>query len=153
MHRKGIITISIALLIFLLASLSSIIISSVMKETIDVESRVHASLDNSKARLFMISAANIWTKFLTDNGALWDDIQYSNVGSIQKDSGPVTGFSIDDYIKINLGDSEKIILYSLSSTTTIYESVERYITINMDVLRNGQKTPFGGSFDFGWPGF
>ncbi|MGB9613946.1 MAG: hypothetical protein ACP5PP_08440 [Fervidobacterium sp.] len=153
MYKRGIITISISLLIFLLASLSATVISSVMRETIEVESRIQASLDNSKARLLMISSANIWTKFLTDNGAFWDEIQYSNVGSILKDSGPVTGFSLDDYIKINLNDSERTIQYSLTSTTTVYESVERFITVSMDVFKNGQKTAFGGSFDFGWPGF
>lgn len=153
MYRRGIITISIALLIFLLASLSALVISGVMKEVIEVESRVQSSLNSSKARLTMISNANIWRKFLTDNGGYWDEIQYD----FQTAQGTVTSLVLtssgDDYIKINIHNSEKTINYTTVSTTTQHSKLDRYIRVNMDVFIDGKKTTFGGSFDLGWPGF
>lgn len=153
MYRSGMISISIALLIFLFASLSALVISGVMKEVIEVETRVQSSLNSSKARLTMISNANIWRKFLTDNGGYWDEIQYE----FQTTQGTVTSLVLtstgDDYIKININNSEKTINYSIVSTTTQYSKFDRYIRVNMDVFINGKKTVFGGLFDFGWPGF
>lgn len=153
MYRSGMISISIALLIFLLASLSALVISGVMKEVIEVETRVQSSLNSSKARLTMISNANIWRKFLTDNGGYWDEIQYE----FQTSQGTVTSLVLtstgDDYIKININNSEKTINYSIVSTTTQYSKFDRYIRVNMDVFINGKKTVFGGLFDLGWPGF
>ncbi len=153
MYRKGMISISIALLIFLLASLSALVISGVMKEVIEVESRVQSSLNSSKARLTMISNANIWRKFLTDNGGYWDEIQYD----FQTTQGTVTSLVLtssgDDYIKINISNSEKTINYTIVSTTTQHSKLDRYIRVNMDVFINGKKTVFGGLFDLGWPGF
>ncbi len=153
MYRSGMISISIALLIFLFASLSALVISGVMKEVIEVETRVQSSLNSSKARLTMISNANIWRKFLTDNGGYWDEIQYE----FQTTQGTVTSLVLtstgDDYIKININNSEKTINYSIVSTTTQYSKFDRYIRVNMDVFINGKKTVFGGLFDLGWPGF
>lgn len=156
MYKKGIISISIALLIFLLASLSALVISSVMRETLEVEARIQDSLNSSKARLSMISNANIWRKFLTDNGGFWDEIQYdlqNPAGAPATVTSLVLNVSGDDYIKVNINNSERTINYSVVSTTTQYSKIDRYIKVNMNVSVNGQITPYGGSFDFGWPGF
>lgn len=152
MYKRGVISISVALLIFLLASLSTFLISGILKEVIEVESRVQSSLNSSKARLMMISNANIWTKFLTDNGGFWDEIQYD----FQNTEGTVTCIDFrnnSDYVRINIGNSEKVTNYSVVATTTQFSKIDRYIRVNMEVLINGEKTPFGGQFDFGWPGF
>ncbi|HOJ94450.1 MAG TPA: hypothetical protein PK390_04365 [Fervidobacterium nodosum] len=151
-YRSGIISISIAFLIFLLASLSAVVLSGIMREVIEVESRVQNSLDSSKSKLMITSAANIWTKFLTDNGGQWDNIQYPIEENITNNS-IVTSILMNDYIKVNLGNSERTINYTLNSTTTSYSKYERVITVKMDIIKNNQKTQFGGSVDFGWPGY
>lgn len=146
--REGIVSISVALLIFLLASLSTILISGIMKEVIEVENRISDSLNNSVSRLVMISNSNIWTKFLTVNGGVWDSIQYDYTVP----SGTVTALSFNNYLKINIGGSERTINYTVNSTTTQHSKFDRYIKVNMSVLINGIESEFGGSFDFGWPG-
>lgn len=146
--REGIVSISIALLIFLLASLSTILISGVMKEVIEVENRISDSLNNSLSRLTMISNSNIWTKFLTVNGGAWDSIQYDYTLS----SGTVTALTLNNYVRIRIGGSGRTIDYTVNSTTTQHSKFDRYIKVNMSVLINGVESEFGGSFDFGWPG-
>lgn len=146
--RQGIISISIALLIFLLASLSTLLISGIMKEVIEVENRIKDSLNNSISRISMISVSNVWTKFLTDNGGVWDSIQYDYLTT----AGTVTEFNFDNYVKINIGNSERTINYKVKSMTTQHSKFDRYIKVNMSVFINGLESQFGGSFDFGWPG-
>lgn len=147
-ERRGIVSISIALLIFLLASLSTLLISGVMREVVEVENKIQDSLGSSMSRLLMISNSNIWTKFLTDNGGVWDSIQYDYLTT----GGTVTTLTLSNYVKINFGNSERVINYTVNSSTTQHSKIDRYIKVNMSVFINGQESQFGGSFDFGWPG-
>ncbi|AMW32877.1 hypothetical protein SAMN04488510_11645 [Fervidobacterium changbaicum] len=149
--REGIINISVALLLLLLSSIAAVMISGVMKEVLDISQRVEASIDSQKSRIAIMSAANIWSRFLTENGGLWDNIQ-----PVDAIGNPKVGSALiidDDYLKVNLAGSERIINYIIESTTVMHSVEDKYISVEFGLKKDGEKLPFGATFDFGWPGF
>jgi len=146
--KKGIINISIALLLLLLSSVASLMIAGVMKEVLDISSRVEASLDSAVSRIFIMSSANIWAKFLTDNGGYWDSIQ-PEIPQARPSTLAIDGY----YLKVNFGDFERTINYVINSHTVMQSKFDKYISVEFNILKNGQELPFGAVCDFGWPGF
>ncbi|WP_448379163.1 hypothetical protein [Fervidobacterium sp.] len=146
--KKGIINISIALLLLVLSSVAALTIAGVMKEVLDISSRVEASLDSTVSRIFMMSSANIWAKFLTDNGGYWDSI-HPEIPQARPSTLAIEGY----YLKVNFGDFERTINYVINSHTVTQSKFDKYISVEFSIVKNGQKLPFGAVFDFGWPGF
>jgi len=149
--KKGLINLSIALLLFVFASLSALVMVNILKDVVNIENRIIDSIDNSYSTILTVSAANIWRKFLTDNAAYWDYIQSED------NPASSTNFKLNGYIKLNFSaKNEKTYNYSLSSTTTVYRFSEKYINVIFDISKKTKdsenKLPFSSSFDFGWPG-
>ena len=150
--KRGIINISVALLLLLLSSVAALMISGVMKEVLDISSRVEASLDSVVSRIFIMSSSNIWAKFLTDNGGYWDSIQ-PEPNSSKPQPKPSTLLIDGYYLKINFGNFERTINYSIDSKTVMHSKFDKYISVEFGISKNGQELPFGAIFEFGWPGF
>jgi len=150
--RRGIISISIALLLLTLSSVAALMIAGVMKEVLDISSRVESSLDTAMSRIVVMSAANIWAKFLTDNGGYWDSIQPEPSAMIPQPR-PSTLVVNGNYLKLDFAEAEKTINYVVNSKTVMHSKFDKYISVEFRVVKNGQELPFGAVFDFGWPGF
>ncbi|MDK2886708.1 MAG: hypothetical protein PWP54_1271 [Thermosipho sp. (in: thermotogales)] len=143
--KKGLVNITMALILLLFSSFVVLIISPLMKETIEIEQRTFESIENTFSKILFISTANMWKKFLTDNAAFWDEIQSSEGNS------KYTQINFDSYIKYKFY-SEKNVTYLVNSTTTSYVFVDKYISTISEIKRNGLKLPYKTTFEFGWPG-
>ncbi|MBO8161230.1 MAG: hypothetical protein H0Z24_06295 [Thermosipho sp. (in: Bacteria)] len=143
--RKGLVNITMALILLLFSSFVALIMSPLIKEAIQIEQRTFESLENTFSKVMFVSTANIWKKFLTDNAAYWDEIQSSD------NKSKYTRIDFNSYLKYNFF-SEKIFNYTISSTTTSYVFVDKYISTFTDIKKGGLKLPYKTTFEFGWPG-
>ncbi|ANE42037.1 hypothetical protein IM42_01280 [Fervidobacterium sp. SC_NGM5_O18] len=95
-----------------------------------------------------MSSANIWAKFLTDNGGYWDSI-HPEIPQARPSTLTIDGY----YLKVNFGDFERTIKYIIDCHTVTQSKFDKYISVEFKLLKNRQELPFGAVFDFGWPGF
>ncbi|SHH28935.1 hypothetical protein [Thermosipho atlanticus] len=143
--KRGLVNISMALILLLFSSFVALIISPLMKEAIEIEQRTFESIENTYSKILFLSTANMWKKFLTDNAAFWDDIQSSD------GNATYTELNFNSYLKYRFS-TEKNISYLVTSTTTSYIFVSKYISTIADIKRDGSELPYKTTFEFGWPG-
>lgn len=146
--KKGLLNISVGIILIFFSSISALLISYLLSDAIDIRKKTIEAIDHSYSKILSISGANIWKKFLTDNGAYWDFIQSES----EETNKANTQLVFNSYIKYNLIGNDSTINYTVVSTTTTYIYSEKYINVVLEFFKNGIKQPIGMSIDFGWPG-
>ncbi|MBB6062288.1 hypothetical protein HNP65_000710 [Thermosipho japonicus] len=149
--KKGIINISLGIILIFFSALSALLLSYLFKDAINVEKKIIETVDNTYSKILYISGANIWRKFLTENAAYWDDIQAEFEDASISGNSTRTQMVLNTYLEYNLGSKKKYD-YTLVSTTTTYIFEEKYINVIFEILKNEAQLSKGMSFDFGWPG-
>lgn len=147
--KKGIVTISVALVIFVISSISVLFLSGIMKELFQAEQRISESIENSYSRLLILSGTNIWQYFLSINAAYWDYIRTAD------DTGPTAlNTEISFSASINFGlQRTSASNYTVSSLTVFHEGAQKLMSVRFNIIKNGQTYPYSAVVDFGWPGF
>ncbi|ODN30483.1 hypothetical protein [Fervidobacterium thailandense] len=147
--KKGIITISVALIILIISSISVLFLSGIMREIFQTEQRITESIENSYSRLLILSGTNIWQYFLSINAAYWDYIRTAD------DTGPTAlNTEISFNTAINFGfQRSSTTNYTLSSLTVFHEGAQKLMSVRFNIIKNGQPYPYSAVVDFGWPGF
>jgi hypothetical protein len=91
-----------------------------------------------------MSSANIWAKFLTDNGGYWDSI-LPEIPQVRPSTLTIDGY----YLEVSFGDFERTIKYMIDCHTVTQSKFDKYISVEFNLLKNRQELPFGAVFDFG----
>lgn len=147
--KKGIVTISVALVILVISSISVLFLSGIMKELFQAERRITESIENSYSRLLILSGTNIWQHFLSINAAYWDYIRTAD------DTGPTAlNTEISFNAAINFGlQRTSASNYIVNSITIFHEGTQKLMSVQFSIIKNGQPYPYSAVVDFGWPGF
>ncbi len=150
--KKGIISISIALILFAFASLSALLLSQIMKEVLEIDQRVAESIDNSFSKIVIISHSNIWKQYLALNAAHWELLQKE----IEQSNNNYSSHTFTTTLSIKLPSFSSPVnyVYTSASTTTAYfdstNHVEKYMNVVFKLRKNNVSLPFGAEIGFGW---
>ncbi|EKF49963.1 hypothetical protein H17ap60334_02678 [Thermosipho africanus H17ap60334] len=108
--KKGIINISLGIILIFFSALSALLLSYLFKDAINVEKKIIETVDNTYSKILYISGANIWRKFLTENAAYWDDIQAEFEDASISGNSTRTQLVLNTYLEYNLGSKKNMII-------------------------------------------
>ncbi len=142
---KGSVNIPLALILLAFAILSSIVLNGIIKDVVDTDQRLTEYLDRTYSRIIIMSHANIWKKFLSENIAFWDLIHNNETATVKTSSR----FS-ESKLEIKLSNFADSLMSTYESVSVSEHREEMYLVVSYKMIKNGQTIPFSAELGFGW---